>query len=155
MSGTLQLVGGAVPSEGRLEICLGGNWTTLCGHPLPWDTANAAVICWQLGFNSSGNNIRWISLLNKGPTSPDAEMVYSGIFGQGTGIISLEIQAGCVGNEVTFLQCPPRNHPYSYPLYNNYYDYYYTCSTHMYDIGVRCESGMWRSSVYYVYLTGH
>ena len=57
MSGSLQLVGGAVPSEGRVEICLGGNWTTICGYPSPWDTANAAVICRQLGFNSSGSNI--------------------------------------------------------------------------------------------------
>ena len=54
MSGSLQLVGGAVPSEGRVEICLGGNWATICGYR---DTANAAVICRQLGFNSSGNKI--------------------------------------------------------------------------------------------------
>ena len=137
MSGTLQLVGGSVPSEGRVEICLGGNWTTICGYPSWWNTTNAAVICRQLGFNSSGNNIRWISLLTKGPTSPDAEMVYSGIFGQGTGI-SLQIQARCVGNEVSFLQCPP---------WNYYIYYYHTCSNHMLDIGVKCESGMWRSGV--------
>ena len=153
MSGTLKLVGGSVPSVGRVEICLGGNWTTICGYPSRWDTTNAAVICRQLGFNSSGNNIPWIYLLTKVPASPDAEMVYSGIFGQGTGF-SLQIQAQCVGNEVSFLQCPPRNNPYSYPYYYPYY--YYTCSNHMYDIGVKCESGMWMSGgVFYVYLTGH
>ena len=57
VSGTLRLVGGAVPSEGRVEICLGGNWTTICGHPSPWDAENAAVICRQLGFKLSGINI--------------------------------------------------------------------------------------------------
>ena len=36
-----------------VEICLGGNWSTICGYPSPWDQSNAAVICQQLGFKSS------------------------------------------------------------------------------------------------------
>ena len=76
-------------------------------------------------------------------------MVYSGIVGQGTGI-SLAFQAGCVGNEVSFFQCPPLNrlHYYGFYYFYDYYRYdglyYYTCNEHKYDIGARCESGMYR-----------
>ena len=79
---------------------------------------------------------------------PDAEMVYSGIFGQGSGL-ALHISAGCVGNEPSLLQCPPQDYYYyyyGYYLNNNNYagQYYYTCSDHANDIGVRCTPGMWR-----------
>lgn len=53
-SGSFQLVGGSAPSEGKVEICLGGNWSTICAYPSHSDSTNAAAICRQLGFQSSG-----------------------------------------------------------------------------------------------------
>ena len=47
--GTLQLVGGSAISEGRVEVCLGGNWSTVYGYPYFLDHTTAAVICQQVG----------------------------------------------------------------------------------------------------------
>ena len=63
-------------------------------------------------------------------------MVYSGIFGQGTGI-SLEITASCAGNEISFLQCSSQNYGYD-GLHS------YACYNYMNNVGVKCESGMRR-----------
>ena len=60
-------------------------------------------------------------------TSPGAEMFYSGIFGQGGGF-SVFLETACSGNETSILQCPSM--------------YYYTCSDHIRDIGVRCAPGL-------------
>ena len=77
----------------------------------------------------------------------DAETVYSGVFGQGSGL-ALQIPAGCVGNEASLFQCPQKDFDYYYYGYHYYYgysgQYYYTCSDHVNDIRVRCTPGMWR-----------
>ena len=57
-SGSFQLVGGFAPSEGRVEICLGGNWSTICEYPSSWEQRQAyTVICRQLGFEPSGTTL--------------------------------------------------------------------------------------------------
>ena len=38
--------------KGRVEMCVGGNWGTICG--LDWGQEEAIVVCNELGFNSSG-----------------------------------------------------------------------------------------------------
>ena len=45
-------MGGATPSEGRVEICLDNHWGTLCNNG--WDIRDAMVVCRQLGFDTNG-----------------------------------------------------------------------------------------------------
>lgn len=48
-NGTVRLVGGLGPHEGRVEICKNGEWATICGG-LFWNHMDASVICRQLGY---------------------------------------------------------------------------------------------------------
>ena len=43
---TVQLVGGASPNEGRVEICQNGGWESVCDYG--WGTNDARVVCRQL-----------------------------------------------------------------------------------------------------------
>ena len=44
----MRLVGGASDTEGRVEVCLGGGWGTVCEDD--WTTEAATVVCRQLGL---------------------------------------------------------------------------------------------------------
>ena len=58
ITGEVRLGGGQNPREGRVELCVDGQWGTVCDSS--WTVSDAAVICRQIGRYGSGilNNIQ-------------------------------------------------------------------------------------------------
>ena len=50
--GEIRLRGRSTSREGRVEICLGGIWGTVCDDG--WGTSDARVVCRQLGLPTIG-----------------------------------------------------------------------------------------------------
>ena len=51
----MRLVGVVGGAEGRVEICSGGVWGTVCDDY--WSASNAQVVCRQLGLPSDGQEV--------------------------------------------------------------------------------------------------
>jgi deleted-in-malignant-brain-tumors protein 1 len=58
--GSVRLVDGAHENEGRLEICINGQWGTVCNDGLTdndgFDIDAARVVCRQLGISENGES---------------------------------------------------------------------------------------------------
>ena len=50
--GSIRLRGGTSTMNGRVEVCLNGDWGTVCHDH--WSTVDANVACQQLGYSRSG-----------------------------------------------------------------------------------------------------
>lgn len=53
--GDIRLAGLQNPLSGRLEVCYGRLWGTVCNRG--WDINDAVVACRQLGYSSTGNTM--------------------------------------------------------------------------------------------------
>ena len=120
-NGDVRLQSGSTPYEGRVEVCIHGNWGTVCDDD--WDYKDAAVVCRQLNYMGSG----------------EAYGIHRAYFGEGSGLIVLD-QVECLGNETSLLSCraqafgnhncrsqedssvycPCKPHPKSFSLLINY-----------------------------------
>ena len=84
-SGGVRLVGGATELEGRVEVCLDGEWGTICDNF--WSNLDATVICHQLSYGKT-----------------DASAIQGAYFGAGTGPIFFT-DVFCSGDEERVTDC--------------------------------------------------
>lgn len=61
-NGDVRLVAGSSELEGRVEICSGGVWGTVCDDG--WRNVDTRVVCGQLGYASAGNYSKPLSYIS-------------------------------------------------------------------------------------------
>ena len=96
-------MGGSSEREGRVEVCLGGLWGTVCDSS--WGVSDANVVCQQLGYGSKGEkdliNLGQFFYYNK-PAGACRSL--NAHFGQGSGPLHIG-DVECIGTEKDLLSC--------------------------------------------------
>ena len=60
--GNVQLVGGNISTEGHAEVCVSGEWGTVCDDNQHWDAADVQVVCRQLDYYGSDSKLAVVSI---------------------------------------------------------------------------------------------
>ena len=123
VSGSIRLVGGTVPWEGRVEVCKDESWGTVCDDF--WSTEDATVACRWAGFSPISQLVYSLLVtvvLVKIILFADSTALSRAAFGLGTGPIHFD-DLRCTGNEGTLFDCP--------------FTAQHNCN-HFEDAGVRC-----------------
>ena len=63
-NGEVRLQSGDDDNEGRVEVCVGGLWGTVCDDG--WGTEEAQVVCKELGLPHSGRNCLHLTVGSSG-----------------------------------------------------------------------------------------
>ena len=79
------MIGGRSVLEGRVELCLDGEWGTICDNF--WSNFDAITVCRELALGHT-----------------DARAIQGAMFGQGTGPIHLD-RFFCTGEEHALIDC--------------------------------------------------
>ena len=120
-------------NQGRVELCFGGQWGTVCSTL--WDNIDAAVVCRQLGFGTEGMffYIRFECQLSYF-TLPIGAVAFRGSrYGWGSGPVYINF-VRCSGSEDSLLDCNPQGRPY-------FGEVNALCTTHAADASVYCPIG--------------
>ena len=138
-TGQLRLAGGNIPNEGRVEICTNNMWGTVCDDS--WGSADATVVCRQLGYLTEGKmrcyeeSLMFHSGTVFMPT--DAVAFSRAHFGAGSGPIHLN-NVDCSGSETNLINCSQNS--------------LFSCNSgHSADAGVRCQGR--KLSIWCMYCT--
>ena len=98
-TGTIRLVGGSNSAEGRVEVCSGGAWGTVCDDH--WDNTDATVACRQLGYNTGKDGPGVFCTVTLTHIGTALRRAY---FGQGSGTILMD-DVHCDGTESYLTNC--------------------------------------------------
>ena len=132
-NGTIRIQDGDGSTYGRVEVCVGGLWGTICSDF--WDYEDASVVCRQLGHSPYGKTFSFvlykftiiIIILFKGAIPGSGTYIS---YALSFGIIDLN----CTGEEDSVWNCS----------YNGTVDYYTCPSNH--DASIICQG------IYIIYL---
>ena len=101
-NGTVRLMNGSTSDEGRVEVCVNGEWGTVCDSG--WDRREAEVVCKQLGYNSSCKQTFSTNMIFILITISGAIPYHSSRFGDGT--LPILVQSySCTGTESSLTSC--------------------------------------------------
>lgn len=99
--GSIQLMGGNNPYEGRVEVCINRKWGTVCNRG--WRDVDARVACRKLGYNGGGIIVQLLKLKEFFfPFFTGARV--STTFAGGDGPIFMT-NLGCYGHEQSLMDC--------------------------------------------------